>query len=58
VWEIHRETGGPIAGLEVRRPTLEDTYLHMVRREDTGGDGDVLARAAGDTGGFGEGIEE
>ncbi|MFI9050080.1 ABC transporter ATP-binding protein [Streptomyces sp. NPDC053427] len=30
VWDLHRETGGPIAGLEVRRPTLEDTYLHMV----------------------------
>ncbi|WP_103501715.1 ABC transporter ATP-binding protein [Streptomyces sp. SM12] len=34
VWELHRDADGPIAGLEVRRPTLEDTYLHMVHRED------------------------
>ncbi|MGW2014204.1 ABC transporter ATP-binding protein [Streptomyces sp. NPDC001927] len=33
VWELHRDAEGPIAGLEVRRPTLEDTYLHMVHRE-------------------------
>ncbi|MFG2098301.1 ABC transporter ATP-binding protein [Streptomyces sp. NPDC048612] len=32
VWELHQETGGPVAGLEVRRPTLEDTYLHMVHQ--------------------------
>ncbi|MEV5987702.1 ABC transporter ATP-binding protein [Streptomyces sp. NPDC052051] len=36
VWELHREADGPIPALEVRRPTLEDTYLHMVR-EHTGG---------------------
>ncbi|MER5771543.1 ABC transporter ATP-binding protein [Streptomyces sp. NPDC001985] len=34
VWELHRDAAGPIAGLEVRRPTLEDTYLHMVHRQD------------------------
>lgn len=39
VWELHHETGGPIADLEVRRPTLEDTYLHMVHRDDGPGDG-------------------
>ncbi|MEV7139032.1 ABC transporter ATP-binding protein [Streptomyces tauricus] len=33
VWELHRHADGPIAGLEVRRPTLEDTYLHMLHRE-------------------------
>ncbi|KAA6215158.1 ABC transporter ATP-binding protein [Streptomyces albofaciens JCM 4342] len=33
VWELHRAAGGPIADLEVRRPTLEDTYLHMVNAE-------------------------
>ncbi len=26
VWELHRNADGPIADLEVRRPTLEDTY--------------------------------
>ncbi|MGW0566581.1 ABC transporter ATP-binding protein [Streptomyces tauricus] len=59
VWELHRHADGPIAGLEVRRPTLEDIYLHMLHREtdatggtdDTGGtdetDGtDDTARAA------------
>lgn len=35
VWELHRDAAGPIPGLEVRRPTLEDTYLHMVHREDS-----------------------
>ncbi|MFJ2949170.1 ABC transporter ATP-binding protein [Streptomyces sp. NPDC087226] len=34
VWELHQDADGPIAGLEVRRPTLEDTYLHMVNQED------------------------
>jgi ABC-2 type transport system ATP-binding protein len=38
VWELHRDADGPIADLEVRRPTLEDTYLHMVHREDDGPD--------------------
>ncbi|SOD63853.1 ABC-2 type transport system ATP-binding protein [Streptomyces zhaozhouensis] len=36
VWELHRAAAGPIADLEVRRPTLEDTYLHMVQREEGG----------------------
>ncbi|WP_330177913.1 ABC transporter ATP-binding protein [Streptomyces sp. NBC_01498] len=39
VWELHRQANGPIPGLEVRRPTLEDTYLHMVHRENDGDDG-------------------
>ncbi|GAB7033101.1 ABC transporter ATP-binding protein [Streptomyces sp. NPDC021749] len=34
VWELHREIGGPVADLEVRRPTLEDTYLRMVHQEE------------------------
>ena len=34
VWELHQDADGPIAGLEVRRPTLEDTYLHMVNQVD------------------------
>ncbi|MEI5519555.1 ABC transporter ATP-binding protein [Streptomyces brasiliscabiei] len=33
VWELHRHADGPIAGLEVRRPTLEDTYLRMVHQD-------------------------
>ncbi|MFD5764220.1 ABC transporter ATP-binding protein [Streptomyces sp. NPDC127049] len=36
VWELHRRADGPIADLEVRRPTLEDTYLHMVHRQADG----------------------
>ncbi|MFJ5557832.1 ABC transporter ATP-binding protein [Streptomyces sp. NPDC093250] len=35
VWELHQQFGGPIPGLEVRRPTLEDTYLGMLRQENT-----------------------
>ncbi|MFE7123873.1 ABC transporter ATP-binding protein [Streptomyces sp. NPDC057617] len=55
VWELHRHADAPIAGLEVRRPTLEDTYLHMVHQEadgqgadgtDTDGDTDEEAQAA------------
>jgi ABC-2 type transport system ATP-binding protein len=38
VWDLHRDATGPIAGLEVRRPTLEDTYLHMLHQEDDGAD--------------------
>ncbi|ANS63327.1 ABC-type multidrug transport system, ATPase component [Streptomyces lincolnensis] len=38
VWELHRHADGPIADLEVRRPTLEDTYLHMVNHEAAGAD--------------------
>ncbi|WP_046500154.1 ABC transporter ATP-binding protein [Streptomyces odonnellii] len=41
VWELHRDAHGPIPGLEVRRPTLEDTYLHMVNREADGADSDA-----------------
>ncbi|MDG9726689.1 MULTISPECIES: ABC transporter ATP-binding protein [unclassified Streptomyces] len=48
VWELHRDADGPIADLEVRRPTLEDTYLHMVHREsdDTDEAVDRKAQAA------------
>ncbi|MEU9503990.1 ABC transporter ATP-binding protein [Streptomyces sp. NPDC048196] len=38
VWELHRELGGPVADLEVRRPTLEDTYLRMVHQEEVAQD--------------------
>ncbi len=47
VWELHRDADGPIPGLEVRRPTLEDTYLHMVHREDDGLDGTAAGTGAG-----------
>ncbi|WP_425825445.1 ABC transporter ATP-binding protein [Streptomyces fractus] len=38
VWELHRHAPGPIPDLEVRRPTLEDTYLHMVNLATDGTD--------------------
>ncbi|MFI1017772.1 ABC transporter ATP-binding protein [Streptomyces sp. NPDC020965] len=51
VWELHQEADGPIAGLEVRRPTLEDTYLHMVHQANDATDGtngtDTAARTPG-----------
>ncbi|MBB4791982.1 ABC-2 type transport system ATP-binding protein [Streptomyces nodosus] len=34
VWELHQQLQGPIPDLEVRRPTLEDTYLRMVAEGD------------------------
>ncbi|MEU1047735.1 ABC transporter ATP-binding protein [Streptomyces sp. NPDC005897] len=43
VWELHRDTAGPVPGLEVRRPTLEDTYLHMVHRTGDGPEGESQA---------------
>ncbi|TNM31829.1 ABC transporter ATP-binding protein [Streptomyces sedi] len=45
VWELHRAASGPIADLEVSRPSLEDTYLRMVHRE-----GDAAAGAGGGVG--------
>ncbi|MFF3490128.1 ABC transporter ATP-binding protein [Streptomyces sp. NPDC002795] len=38
VWDLHRQAPGPIADLEVLRPTLEDTYLHMVNLAADGTD--------------------
>ncbi|MGC0387487.1 ABC-2 type transport system ATP-binding protein [Streptomyces sp. SAI-129] len=43
VWELHRDAAGPVPGLEVRRPTLEDTYLHMVHRVGDGPEGETQA---------------
>ncbi|WP_454367817.1 ABC transporter ATP-binding protein [Streptomyces ambofaciens] len=43
VWELHRDATGPVPGLEVRRPTLEDTYLHMVHRTGDGPEGETQA---------------
>ncbi|MGY5128001.1 ABC transporter ATP-binding protein [Streptomyces nigrescens] len=52
VWELHQETGGPVADLEVRRPTLEDTYLHMVHRDagDAGDGADAGTTGASEAG--------
>lgn len=33
VWQLHQELGGPIPDLEVIRPSLEETYLGLVRAE-------------------------
>jgi ABC-2 type transport system ATP-binding protein len=35
LWRMHRERQGPISGVEVIRPTLEDTYLRMVRQAES-----------------------
>ncbi|WP_435839675.1 ABC transporter ATP-binding protein [Streptomyces caniferus] len=50
VWELHRDTGGPVADLEVRRPTLEDTYLHMVHRDGGDGPGSGIESGSGGAG--------
>lgn len=31
VWELHEKFQGPIPGLQVHRPTLEDIYVRMIR---------------------------
>ncbi|MCG5219837.1 ABC transporter ATP-binding protein [Streptosporangium sp. KLBMP 9127] len=31
-WELHRRFDGPVPGLEVRRPSLEESYLDLVGR--------------------------
>ncbi|GIH46365.1 multidrug ABC transporter ATP-binding protein [Microbispora rosea subsp. rosea] len=35
VWELQQRLGGPIPGLEVHRPTLEDIYIRMIREGET-----------------------
>ncbi|MFO7251722.1 MAG: ABC transporter ATP-binding protein [Actinomycetes bacterium] len=32
-WELHQRFGGPVPGLTIRRPTLEESYLNLVGRE-------------------------
>ncbi|WP_182887646.1 ABC transporter ATP-binding protein [Microbispora sp. H10885] len=29
-WDLHRRYGGPVPGLEIRRPTLEESYLDLI----------------------------
>ncbi|GAA3441016.1 multidrug ABC transporter ATP-binding protein [Planomonospora venezuelensis] len=31
-WELHRRFGGPVPGLEIRRPSLEESYLGLIGR--------------------------
>ncbi|MEU5996076.1 ABC transporter ATP-binding protein [Spirillospora sp. NPDC047418] len=33
-FELHRRFGGPVPGLEVRRPSLEQSYLDLVSRKE------------------------
>ncbi|WP_203596116.1 ABC transporter ATP-binding protein [Actinomadura bangladeshensis] len=33
-YELHRRFGGPVPGLEVRRPSLEQSYLDLVSRKE------------------------
>jgi ABC-2 type transport system ATP-binding protein len=34
-WDLHQRYGGPVPGLEIRRPTLEESYLDLI--EETRG---------------------
>ena len=36
VWDLFRQHGDALADLEVRRPSLEDTYIAMVQQFETG----------------------
>jgi ABC-2 type transport system ATP-binding protein len=31
-WELHERFGGPVPGLEIRRPSLEESYLELIGR--------------------------
>lgn len=44
-FELHRRFGGPVPGLEVRRASLEDTYLGLVAGGRDGADGTDGGRA-------------
>ncbi|NDU76826.1 ATP-binding cassette domain-containing protein [Actinomadura sp. DSM 109109] len=44
-YELHRRFGGPVPGLEVRRPTLEQSYLDLVAGA-AGPEGDAGERRA------------
>ncbi|WP_346048051.1 ABC transporter ATP-binding protein [Actinomadura chokoriensis] len=33
-YELHRRFGGPVPGLEIRRPSLEQSYLDLVSRKE------------------------
>ncbi|MEV4677923.1 ABC transporter ATP-binding protein [Actinomadura geliboluensis] len=33
-FDLHRRFGGPVPGLEIRRPTLEQSYLDLVSRKE------------------------
>ncbi|MGW2630006.1 ABC transporter ATP-binding protein [Streptomyces chattanoogensis] len=60
VWDLHRDADGPIADLEVRRPTLEDTYLHMVHGGGEGADPEAGTKndnGNGNDDGTGDGAE-
>ncbi|MEN3535982.1 ABC transporter ATP-binding protein [Microbispora sp. ZYX-F-249] len=34
-WELHQRYGGPVPGLEIRRPTLEESYLDLIEEART-----------------------
>jgi ABC-2 type transport system ATP-binding protein len=31
-WKLHQQYGGPVPDLEIRRPSLEESYLNLVER--------------------------
>lgn len=45
LWELHQQFNGPIPGIEVRRPTLEDTYLGMIGADPLAETGSELTTA-------------
>ncbi|MBD2891829.1 Vitamin B12 import ATP-binding protein BtuD [Actinomadura sp. RB99] len=55
-YELHRRFGGPVPGLEIRRPTLEQSYLNLVGGAESAATG-ASAGAAGASAGAGTGAE-
>ncbi|MFC6878762.1 MULTISPECIES: ABC transporter ATP-binding protein [Actinomadura] len=46
-YELHRRFAGPVPGLEIRRPSLEESYLDLVRRAGPDGPGAAAFAADG-----------
>jgi ABC-2 type transport system ATP-binding protein len=44
-YELHRRFGGPVPGLEIRRPTLEQSYLNLVGGAQTAPTGETAQKA-------------
>ncbi|MDL4771780.1 MULTISPECIES: ABC transporter ATP-binding protein [Thermomonosporaceae] len=52
-YELHQRFGGPVPGLEIRRPSLEESYLDLVRGATARGAGDASGTPlAGEDGGL------
>jgi ABC-2 type transport system ATP-binding protein len=47
VYDLFKQHGEAVADLEVRRASLEDTYMTLVQRAETGGETELGLQEAG-----------